>query len=226
MNHVVIAVPAYSWSVRLATMRSLITDILALVRRGDKITVYDESGSTYLEDARSIIVDEFLHGDGTHLVGIDDDVCWEAGALLRLVDAPVDLVAGIYPKRKDPIEWPVKFLDGELWTNRDGLMEVEGVPTGFIRYSRTCLERMTEAYRDELWCRSPQAPRGGFVGLYDILRLPNGGKLHDDYAFCRRWRDIGGQVWIDPEMTLGHIGPKMFTGSLGDWLRERMKAAA
>ena len=74
MNHVVIAVPAYSWSVRLATMRSLITDILALVKRGDKISVYDESGSTYLEDARSIIVDEFLHGDGTHLVGIDDDV--------------------------------------------------------------------------------------------------------------------------------------------------------
>lgn len=226
MNHVVIAVPAYSWSVRLATMRSLITDILALVKRGDKISVYDESGSTYLEDARSIIVDEFLHGDGTHLVGIDDDVCWEAGGLLRLVDAPVDLVAGIYPKRKDPIEWPVKFLEGELWTNRDGLMEVEGVPTGFIRYSRACLERMTEAYRDELWCRSPQAPRGGFVGLYDILRLPNGGKLHDDYAFCRRWRDIGGKVWVDPEMTLGHVGMKMFTGSLGDWLRERMEKAA
>lgn len=226
MKHVVIAVPAYSWSVRLATMRSLITDLLALVKRGDKISVYDESGSTYLEDARSIIVDEFLHGDGTHLVGIDDDVCWEAGGLLRLVDAPVDLVAGIYPKRKDPIEWPVKFLDGELWTNRDGLMEVEGVPTGFIRYSRACLERMTEAYRDELWCRSPQAPRGGFVGLYDILRLPNGGKLHDDYAFCRRWRDIGGQVWIDPELTLGHVGMKLFTGRLGDWLRERMKEAA
>ncbi len=226
MNHVVIAVPAYSWSVRLATMRSLITDLLALVKRGDKVSVYDESGSTYLEDARSIIVDEFLHGDGTHLVGIDDDVCWEAGGLLRLVDAPVDLVAGIYPKRKDPIEWPVKFLDGELWTNRDGLMEVEGVPTGFIRYSRACLERMTEAYRDELWCRSPQAPRGGFVGLYDILRLPNGGKLHDDYAFCRRWRDIGGKVWIDPELTLAHVGPKMFTGKLGDWLRERMKEAA
>lgn len=226
MNHVIIAVPAYSWSVRLATMRSLITDILALIKRGDRISVYDESGSTYLEDARSIIVDEFLHGDGTHLVGIDDDVCWEAGALLRLVDAPVDLVAGIYPKRKDPIEWPVKFLEGELWTNRDGLMEVEGVPTGFIRYSRACLEKMTEAYREELWCRSPQAPRGGFVGLYDILRLPNGGKLHDDYAFCRRWRDIGGKVWIDPEMTLGHVGPKMFTGSIGDWLRDRMKEAA
>ena len=227
MNHIVIAVPAYTWQVHISTMRSIITDLLALVARGDRVSIFDESGSSDLADARAIIVAHFLNGDGTHLISLDNDVCWQAGALVRLVDAPVDMVAGVYPKRQDPIEFPLRYLDRpELWSDpKTGLLEVEAVQGGFVRYSRACLERMVEAYAD-LRCLSSRSPLGHLYALFDPLRLPDGRKLGEDFAFCHRWRAIGGEVWIDPEFKMGHTGLKLFAGSLGDHLRQAMKAAA
>src|SRR5262245_55405439 len=93
-----IAVPAYTGQVHLGTMRSLMTDMLLLAARGDKVTIFDESGNAMIAHARDMIVAEFLAGQGTDLVFVDADVFWEEGAILRLVDHPVDVVAGIYPQ--------------------------------------------------------------------------------------------------------------------------------
>lgn len=227
MTHVVVAVPAYAGTVHLSTMRSLIHDMTALMSRGDTVSVIDECDGCYLDDIRAAIVAHFLHGTGDVLVQVDTDVSWEAGALLRIVDAPVDMCAGVYPKRKDPIEWPVRFLDRkELWADPDtGLIEVEGAPGGFVKYSRSMLEKMVSSYH-HLNFRTPRSPTGWACGLYEAYRYGDGHKLGDDYAFCRRWRDLGGQVWIDPEIRMSHIGAKAFVGHFGDWLRRRMEKAA
>ena len=47
-------------------------------------------------------------------------------------------------------------------------------------------------------------------------------KFGEDYSFCIRWRDIGGQVWVDPEIEMGHIGLKCFQGHFGNWLKSRI----
>jgi len=223
--HVFIAIPAYSWTVQIGTMRSLFTDMMALIRRGDLVTVFDESGSSDLPDARAIMVASFLASDATHFVSVDADVCWEAGGLLRLLDRPEDMVAAVYPKRQDPIEFPLRYLSGPLQANDNGLLEVEAVQGGFVRYTRACLERMVEAYSD-LRVLSSRSPLGYMHTLFEAIRLPDGRKLGEDFAFCHRWRAIGGKVWIDPEIKMGHIGLKLFPGRLGDWLRDRMKEAA
>ena len=36
--------------------------------------------------------------------------------------------------------------------------------------------------------------------------------LSEDYAFCRRWRDLGGEVWLDTQGVLVHVGPSDFQG--------------
>ena len=35
--------------------------------------------------------------------------------------------------------------------------------------------------------------------------------LSEDYAFCRRWRDIGGKVWVDVDTPLQHLGQMNYT---------------
>ena len=30
--------------------------------------------------------------------------------------------------------------------------------------------------------------------------------LSEDYFFCKKWRELGGEVMIDPTIRLGHIG--------------------
>jgi hypothetical protein len=221
-RHVWLAIPAYTGTVHMGTMRSTISDMLLLAQRGDKVTIFDESGNAMIGDGRGLMVAKFLESDGTDLVFIDSDVAWEAGALLKLVDQPVDFVAAIYPQRKDPLNFCVQWVQdrAELWSDPEtGLLEVHGVPAGFMRLSRAMLERMVDHYPDtQFYC--PEAPNDTVHDLFGAYRI---GKIKfgEDYSFCRRWRDIGGKVWVDPDIRMGHVGYKTFLGSLGEWLRAR-----
>lgn len=215
-RHVVIAIPAYSGTVHLGTMRSVIRDMTALMARGDLVTVDDECGNTDISDARAAIVARFLKGSGTDLIFVDHDVMWEAGALLKLVDYPVEFVAGVYPRREDPVGYSIRYLDNENLQAEGGLLEVAGVSAGFMRCSRSMLEQMVRDYAGLTYVRQGQS----ICGLFDPYRLSER-KLSEDYSFCQRWRDIRGKVWVDPEIRMGHVGAKVFTGCFGDWLRNR-----
>lgn len=218
--HVMVAIPAYSGTIHLGTMRSLFTDLLELQARGDKWSLHDECGNALIADARALIVAQFLASEADTLVFIDSDVCWEAGALLRLVDYPVDMVSGIYPQRKDPINYCVKWdTSKKELVAENGLLQVEGVPAGFMKLSRKQLETMVEQYPDtEFYVES--APNQKAWALFADYRIGKH-KMGEDYAFCRRWTDMGGKVWIDPEIKMGHVGYKTFQGHLGDYLRNR-----
>lgn len=214
-----IAIPAYTGTIHLGTMRSLFTDLLALQARGDHWTLMDECGNGLIADARALIVSKFLASECDTLVFIDSDVCWEAGALLKLVDYPVDMAVGIYPQRKDPITYSVRWLEKEeLWADPEtGLLEAGGTPAGFMKLSRAQLEAMVERYSD-LEFFAHDAPEQKCWALFSDYWIGKA-KLGEDYAFCARWMDMGGKVWIDPEIKMGHVGYKTFEGHLGDWLR-------
>lgn len=214
-----IAIPAYTGQIHLGTMRSLMTDILQLQHRGDAFTVHDECGNALIADARAIIVAEFLASDYDKLLFVDSDVCWEAGAMVRLLDRKEDFVAGIYPQRKDPIKYCVKWLDKPELQAIDGLLEVAGVPAGFMCLSRSMLEKMVDQYSDsEFYCET--APNKKAWALFADYRIGKH-KMGEDYSFCKRWTDMGGKVWIDPEIKMGHVGYKTFNGHIGNWLKSR-----
>jgi hypothetical protein len=231
-NVVWIAIPAYTGTVHIATMRSILGDILALSSRGDAVRLYDEVGNALLADTRAQIVADFLRSDGTHLAFIDWDVCWDrrAGGIDQLLDHGVDCVAGMYPMRSDPIRFNIRAEqeDGKgLYVNRqNGLIEVWGVSAGFLVCSRRMLEQMTEHYREDLTFDHPKTKGGSAVGLFDPYMVPGTRrKLGEDYAFCQRWRDIGGKVFMDASISMAHIGTKAYMGRLGEWLPKEEKAA-
>jgi hypothetical protein len=221
MRKVSIAIPAYTGQVHIGTFRSIFTDVLDLYDRGDHVFVMDECGNALLADARALMVAKFLDSDGTDLIFVDNDVVWEAGTLLKLVDAPVDFVAAIYPQRNDPINYSVSWDQSkqQLIPSEHGLLEVWGVPLGCARVSRVMLEKMIEVYSDtEFYCeKAPGQKAHALFGDYRLGRY----KLGEDFAFCARWRNIGGQVWISPECNMGHVGFKTFRGNIGEWLRNR-----
>ena len=221
---VMVAIPAYSGTIHFGTMRSLFTDLLALRDRGDEWVLMDECGNALIADARALIVAKFLETDCDTLVFVDSDVCWEAGALLKLLDHPVDFVAGIYPQRRDPINYCTNWTaQGELWADPEtGLLESNGVPFGFVKLTRKVLEDMREQYPDsEFYVEN--APDQKAWALFADYRIGKH-KMGEDYAFCRRWRDMGGRLWVDPEISMGHIGYKTFLGHLGNDLRSRIGA--
>jgi hypothetical protein len=218
--HITIAIPAYTGSVYMATMRSLVNDLVMLVSRGDTFTLIDDIGSAYIADCRGAIASNFLKTDSDCLVFVDSDVAWEKGALLRLVDHPVDLVGGVYPYRVDELGFPIKYLEKEeLWADPEtGLLEVAAIATGFMKISRNCLEKLVEAYPEQYF--HDGAKDNLFYDLF--AHIAEGDKKYgEDYSFCFRWSKIGGKVWCDPEIKMGHTGNKTFVGHFGNYLRNR-----
>lgn len=222
MKHVWIAIPAYTGVIHLSTFRSILQDMILMSEKGIKVTVVDETGNSMIAHSRDLICAKFLGSDATDLVFIDWDIAWPAGTLLKLVEYPVEVVAGVYPKRSDPIAFFVRWIAENKELRGDpehGLLEVDGVPAGFLRISREALTKMVLAYPKTRFA-DKYAPSGYAHALFDNIHEGDA-YFGEDFSFCRRFRDIGGKVWCDPEMTLTHIGNKGFTGSLGEWLKNR-----
>lgn len=223
-KHIYIAVPAYTGQAHIGSDQAIWADMLGFIARGDRVTHEPELGNGDIEIVRASLLARFFGTDATDLIFIDQDVQWESGMLLRLVDHPVDFVGAVYPQRVDPINFTVRWLDKpELWADPEtGLIEVEGFPGGCMRVSRACVEKMVEAYADTAFFCG-KAPNKTAWHLFQKMRLPDNPHLllSEDYSFCRRWHDIGGKVWIDPDLTLGHTGNKTFIGNIGEWLRNR-----
>ena len=58
--------------------------------------------------------------------------------------------------------------------------------------------------------------------FFDVLAEPGNGRyLSEDYAFCRRWQSIGGQVFIDTRSSLEHQGLRTYSGDFGRALAAR-----
>jgi hypothetical protein len=212
-----IGIFSYDGAPELQTMHCVISTLIELSIKGMESHITARVGNADVAGARNSMVGEFLSGDCTDLLMLDHDVAWEPGAVLRLMHHPVDLVCGAYRARKDPEQYPIRCLGKEIWSCPDtGLIEVEGLGAGFMRITRKCLEDMVKAYEsrryyDEWFKRDTWS-------LFDFVS-ENGFRWSEDIMFCKRYRDIGGKVWVDPELTLHHVGKKTFTGTFGHWLK-------
>jgi hypothetical protein len=61
--------------------------------------------------------------------------------------------------------------------------------------------------------RSEMVQSSNLFALFDCIIDPDtGAYLSEDYSFCRRWRQIGGEIWIDIASKLTHTGPYEFVG--------------
>jgi hypothetical protein len=118
-----------------------------------------------------------------------------------------------------PIAYPVRFLDDtEIVSDKDtGLIEVDGVPAGFLRISTRLLRAMVDHYW-HLKYEDTTALNWTAWSLFDF-QLVDGRYWGEDFVFCRRLRAMGGKIWVDPYLTFSHIGAKGFQGSLAEWLR-------
>ena len=222
MTNILIAIPSYSGSIHIGTMRSLMGDVLMLMGRNDRVAIYDEAGGAEIDTARAIIVAEFMASDADVLVMVDSDVVWQRGGLVRLIDSGRDFVAGCYPHRKDPITWPLHLIDGQktLTVEDGGVCEVKAVPGGFMCVRRTVVEQLI-AEHPELEFESSKTEHPCYA-LFDHV-WDGKTRLSEDLSFCARWRAIGGRIYIDPAILMGHVGPKLFTGTLGEHKEECMR---
>ena len=91
--------------------------------------------------------------------------------------------------------------------------------TGFMLMRRSGLERMALAYPDTKYDVAhvyplPKEPSKNQYALFDCMIDPETHVyLSEDFTFCKRWRAIGGKIWLDPQSRLTHDGTFRFQGS-------------
>jgi hypothetical protein len=221
-----IAVPSNAGTPDYSTAMSIATAQMEAAQRGWMADTVYRVKDSMITRARNVLFTLFLQSECTDLFFIDDDIGCQPGSFGRLMDHPVEIVGGSYRSRRGDIEeFVLKPLPGDgLCFDPDqktGLMEVEAVPTGFMRITRAAALRMVEAYPD-LWFYDSTAPGMKIHCLFDFaLDQENHMYWSEDYYFCRRWRAIGGKVWVDPFLELTHTGKDAFKGNLLDWLKRR-----
>jgi hypothetical protein len=211
----------------------------ACAERGVGLEIKLTGGDALITRARSQLACQFLETDHTHLLFVDADVGFEPEHLFRLLDFDKPLVGGVYPlkrylweKAPDAVRrgvkdiqaailgYVIRFLPNERQTVElvDGFGPVAYLATGFMLIRREVLEKMAAAY-PELKCviTDMAAPPKETVMFFESMIEPdNGEHLSEDYAFCRRWRDLGGEIWADFQTRMSHVGHTRYTGSLMD----------
>lgn len=229
-KHVFIAIPTYG-DIPAKAVHSLLAAKDHLIANDVSVDIAILEGNCHVDDARNDLVRLFLETECTDLLFIDSDVVYSHSAALQLLKHPVDIVGGSYPYKDDSESFPVEYLPSrEVPVVHDTLIEVAGMPTGFLRISR---EAMKAAYSLNSG-KGTWFPKGNYKAKipmaevfyrgYEPIGVGKGGatlkRRSGDYQFCRDMRKAGWHIYCDPNLTFGHMGMAQSTGNLGKKLME------
>lgn len=238
--YVLVATPTYGGLATTSYITSLLTLQTACAGLGVGLSVRFFSDSLVTR-ARNELVRQFMaHEHATHLMFIDADIGFSPDQVFRLLKFDVDVAAGAYPLKEydwakaeravkagltdlqtASLHYVLAWEDPTSIQARDGFARVKRAGTGFLLIRRSVIARMCDAY-PELRHIAPMyaghksdSDAPSRWALFDCMIDPETGEyLSEDYAFCRRWRSLGGEIWLDTVSKLNHTGPVTFTGDL------------
>jgi len=164
-----------------------------------------EVGNPYISNARNAMLRKALDAKADVIVFLDYDLSFSPGALLKLIETEGDVVAGTY-RYKDP-DGPESYM-GKIYTRDDGRprdMRPDGtikascVPAGFLKVTKEAVDRFMGAY--PALCYGPR-----YNPHVDLFNHGAFGRLWfgEDYAFSRNWNDLGGEIWLVPDLDITH----------------------
>lgn len=214
---------------------------LELMREGVQLYLDTTENESLVHRARNVSVGRFMQKtDCDFFMFIDADIDFDAASVVRLVRANREISVGCYPKKtvmwdqakaavEKGDERDMSMLSSSLVinfgaTNRpveDGMIEILDGPTGFMCIRRSVFKKLEDEF-PELWCKNDHQNRDfdDYHACFDCMIDPTTKRyLSEDYAFCRRWQQIGGKIYADLATTLGHVGNLPFSGCLKDRLK-------
>ena len=251
--NLVVATPCFGGQVSSINASSIIAVQRALRAKSNvDFKIHLRDGDALITRARANLVTLFLDDpQASHLLFVDADIGFTPDQVFRLIESGADVVAGVYPIKR--VNWakarraldanrpdlPAASLDYVLEVDDpdqvvvvNGFARVRYAGTGFLMIRRHVLERMCAhpAYASLQFVRehSHDALAGSpnrFALFESMIDPASGTYLSEDFAFCKRWTDIGGEIWADLESRLDHVGPSVFRGDVATQFAAALPAA-
>jgi hypothetical protein len=181
----------------------------------------------------------------THLFFIDADIVFSPETFIRCLLFNQDTVSGAaYPKKSIDYQKVIDtyketnasvqecvsksmgyafnlFPNINRYPIRNGFMKVKYLATGFLCVHRSVIMKMIEKYPEQKYKNDIpfyelETSPDNFWLFFDCMVDPDTKRyLSEDYAFCKKWEDIGGEIWMDIISPLTHIGTYHFSGNVG-----------
>jgi len=194
-----------------------------------------------IDRGRNSLADTFLNdSDAEYLLFIDADVAFRADDIMVMLSLEKDIICGPYPKKH--INWPVivkavkmgiespeelsrlvgeyVFTPLELNPVMEMTIKVSEAGTGLMLIHRRVFEKMKKAFPENYY----ESDHSRDVGdeskkksMHAFFRtaIVDNRYLSEDYYFCHKWREIGGDIWLFPWAQTTHYGTYGFQGSVG-----------
>jgi len=118
--------------------------------------------------------------------------------------------------------FPINFMfdkDYKLLKEKDGTIEISSNGAGFVLIQRSVFDQMMDEY-PELKCapkmsgvdhsKNPGSSKTMFDYLYTLfdtsIHPESRDFLSEDITFYYRWQQLGGKLWLQPDIQLTHTG--------------------
>jgi hypothetical protein len=240
--HLVVATPCFGGQVS-SIYASSIFQLQRVLRSKSNVQlkVLMRDGDALITRARANLMTMFLDDPtATHFLFVDADIGFEPDQVFRLIESGADVVAGVYPIKRvnwDKVKRAIQdkrpklasaSLDYVLEINDpdhvavvNGFTRVRYAGTGFLMIRRHVFEKMCahpdyaslQFFREHSHDALTGSPNR--FALFECMIDPKTGTyLSEDFAFCKRWTDIGGEIWADLQSELDHVGPSVFHGDV------------
>lgn len=234
-----IATPMYGGIAKNNYTISLQNLIVKLSQAGHSVTTTTVGNESLITRARNTLAHKFIKSDFDALLFIDADHGWNADDVLRMVESGKDFIGAIYPMKginwenvalaarigKENLEsysgfFAINLLQEEQHFNINEPFKVKDIGTGMLFLTRKVFEDLKphcKQYKNNNVGNSG-IDFGEMVTEYFTTMIEDEILLSEDYALCRMWQRIGGEVWSAPWVRITHSGDYNFSGQFANML--------
>ena len=208
-----IGTPAYEGKVYVHYSMSLLDTNELLRANGFEVMVRLPVGGSLLVADRNRLLQLFWESEADYMLCIDNDLGWDPRVVLKLINdienGGKDFIAGVYPSRdgKGFTFRPEIEADGRIvMDEKTKLLKMQYVPSGFMLFTRNVLAKLREKNPQLFY--TPKDSRSKTETAYCLFNTEvwEGEFWGEDYVFCRRVREAGIDIWVDPLIQFNHAG--------------------
>lgn len=211
MKKVMIGTPCYDGRLDVWYTNSLCNTIKMSYLKDVEIIPMWISFDALLQRARNDTIDVALQMEVDELIWIDSDIEWQPEWFFKLLDYDVDIVGGTYPKKGDKEEYVVRQITRRQPLD-NGLIEVDGLGTGFVKMSKKAMQYLWDTSAKYTDPKDNKERRM----IFDVV-LQNESLVSEDIHAFNKLTAGGFKVYLDPTITCNHIGPNKFKGNFEKW---------
>lgn len=198
------------------------------------------ANESLIDRARNGLVYEFLtKSKSDYLLFIDADIQFRPEDILAMMSYEKDIICAPYPKKH--INWPViiaaikegiddvetierlvgeyVFTPLEPKPKIEEIIKVSEAGTGMMLIHRSVFGILKEKFPENYYVsddsRDVLANNKKEMHAFFRTALVDNRYLSEDYYFCHKWREAGGDVWLFPWAQCTHYGTYGFRGSVG-----------